>query len=168
MASKVRVGIGSDVHPLVTDRKLILGGVDIPFEKGLSGWSDGDVLVHAVMDALLGAAALGDIGTHFPPGTPEYKGISSLVLLAKVRRLLDEHRWKICNIDVMVMAEAPRLREHMSKIIQNLAKTLMIDPADISIKAGTNEKIGFVGRGEGIAAQAVALIESTKPEYKLL
>jgi 2-C-methyl-D-erythritol 2,4-cyclodiphosphate synthase len=162
MASKIRVGIGYDVHALAVGRKLILGGVEIPFQKGLSGWSDADVLIHAVMDALLGAAALGDIGTHFPPGDPQYKDVSSLSLLAKVKELLDASRWRVGNIDIMVMAEAPKLKEYMPRMVQNLAQALALAPGDISIKAGTNERLGFVGRGEGIAAEAVALIESTE------
>jgi 2-C-methyl-D-erythritol 2,4-cyclodiphosphate synthase len=168
MANKTRIGIGYDVHPLVAGRKLILGGVEIPFEKGLSGWSDADVLTHAVMDALLGAAALGDIGGHFPPGDPEYKDVSSLILLAKVKRFLDDGHWRVGNVDVMVMAEAPKLKDHMEKMIRNISEALALKPSDVSIKAGTNEGLGFVGRGEGIAVEAVALIESTQIEYKLL
>jgi 2-C-methyl-D-erythritol 2,4-cyclodiphosphate synthase len=168
MPSKIRVGIGCDAHPLVTGRKLILGGVEIPFEKGLLGWSDADVLIHAVMDALLGAAALGDIGTHFPPGDPQLKNISSMVLLARVKALLDANHWRVGNIDVMIMAEEPKLKGFMNQMEKNLARALALQTTDISIKAGTNEKMGFVGRGEGIAVQAVALIESTKVEYRLL
>ena len=168
MASKIRVGLGYDVHALVDGYKLVLGGVDIPFSKGLKGWSDADVLVHAVMDALLGAAALGDIGAHFPPGDPAYHNISSLVLLAKVKKLLDENRWKIDNVDVMVIAEEPKLKDYIGKMTHNLALALGLEPGDISIKAGTSEKLGFIGRGEGIAAEAVVLLESTKVEYRLL
>jgi len=160
MAGRTRIGIGYDVHPLVTGRKLILGGVEIPFDRGLDGWSDADVLVHAIMDALLGAAALGDIGTHFPPGEPEYKNISSLILLAKVKKLLDENRWRIGNVDVMILAEEPKLKAHMEAMTRNIASALGLSPADVSIKAGTNEKMGFVGRGEGIAVEAIALLES--------
>jgi 2-C-methyl-D-erythritol 2,4-cyclodiphosphate synthase len=148
------------VHSLVSGRRLILGGVQIPFEKGLKGWSDADVLVHAVMDALLGAAALGDIGTHFPPGNPEYEGISSLELLARVKKMLDENHWRIGNVDVMVLAEAPRLKDYMEKMTANIAGALALPVSDVSIKAGTNEKMGFIGRGEGIAAEAVALLET--------
>lgn len=162
MSNKIRVGIGYDVHPLVTGRQLVLGGVSIPYPKGLSGWSDADVLLHAVMDALLGAAALGDIGAHFPPGKAELKNISSLTLLGKVKELLDRNHWKIGNIDTMILAEEPRLKDYQTYMIQNIARTLGISPADVSIKAGTNEKMGFVGRGEGIAVQAVALIESSE------
>jgi 2-C-methyl-D-erythritol 2,4-cyclodiphosphate synthase len=160
--------MGYDVHPLVPGRKLILGGVEIPYLKGLDGWSDADVLIHAVMDALLGAAALGDIGTHFPPGNPEYQNISSLDLLARVKRLLDEAKWKIGNVDIMVVAEEPKLRDYISGMVRNMAHALGLTPADISIKASTNEGLGFVGRGEGIAVEAVALIESTRFEYKFL
>jgi 2-C-methyl-D-erythritol 2,4-cyclodiphosphate synthase len=160
MANKTRIGIGYDVHPLLAGRTLILGGVEIPFSKGLSGWSDADVLIHAVMDALLGAAALGDIGTHFPPGAPEFRGATSLALLARVKQLLEENRWQIGNIDVMIQAEEPKLKDYLSQMKQNIARTLDLPVSGISLKAGTNEKMGFVGRGEGIAAQAVALLEA--------
>jgi 2-C-methyl-D-erythritol 2,4-cyclodiphosphate synthase len=160
MSHKLRIGLGYDVHPLVTGRKLILGGEEIPYEKGLDGWSDADVLIHAVIDALLGAAALGDIGTHFPPGLPEYKNISSLVLLARVKGLLDAKRWRIGNLDVMILAEKPQLKDYKEFMTRNIAQALALKPADVSLKAGTNEKLGFVGRGEGIAVQAVVLIES--------
>jgi len=160
MAKKIRVGLGYDVHPLIAGRKLVLGGIEIPFSKGLNGWSDADVLIHAVMDALLGAAALGDIGTHFPPGDVKYKNISSLDLLARVKELLDAGRWRVGNVDVMIMAEAPKLKEYMPRMAQNIARALAVQVEDISIKAGTNEKLGFIGRGEGIAVQAVALLET--------
>jgi 2-C-methyl-D-erythritol 2,4-cyclodiphosphate synthase len=160
VSNRIRVGTGYDVHALVTGRPLVLGGVSIPYSKGLSGWSDADVLLHAVMDALLGAASLGDIGTHFPPGIPEYKNISSLLLLGKVKELLDRNHWKTGNVDVMVLAEEPKLKDYKAFMAQNIAKALDIPVEDVSIKAGTNEKMGFVGRGEGIAVQAVALIES--------
>ena len=160
MSNKIRVGLGYDVHPLAAGRRLVLGGVEIPFSQGLNGWSDADVLIHAIMDALLGAAALGDIGTHFPPGDPQYKGVSSIDLLGRVKKLLDESRWTVGNVDVMIMAEAPRLKDYMAQMAQNVARALAVEPGDISIKAGTNEKLGFVGRGEGIAVQAVALLES--------
>jgi 2-C-methyl-D-erythritol 2,4-cyclodiphosphate synthase len=160
MKTKIRVGIGYDVHALVENRKLILGGVEIPFPKGLAGWSDADVLIHAVMDSLLGAASLGDIGTQFPPGDPEYENISSLDLLVRVKNLIDKEGWRIGNIDVMIMAEAPRLKPHIPKMASNIARTLSLETLDINIKAGTNEGLGFLGRGEGIAAQAVTLLES--------
>jgi 2-C-methyl-D-erythritol 2,4-cyclodiphosphate synthase len=161
MGNRTRVGIGYDVHPLVSGRKLVLGGVTVPFEKGLDGWSDADVLIHAIMDALLGAAALGDIGTHFPPGQPEYKNISSLALLSKVKKLLDGNHWKIGNVDVMILAEAPKLQRYMGSMTRNIAVALALTPSDVSLKASTTEKMGFVGRGEGIAVEAVALLEST-------
>jgi 2-C-methyl-D-erythritol 2,4-cyclodiphosphate synthase len=159
MSNNTRIGIGYDVHPLVYGRKLILGGVEIPFEKGLDGWSDADVLVHAVMDALLGAAAMGDIGTHFPPGNSEYKNISSLELLSKVKNLLDKDHWQIGNIDTLILAEAPRLKDHIPEMAKNIAGVLELPVNDVNIKAGTNERLGFIGRGEGIAVQAVALLE---------
>lgn len=159
MGSNNRVGIGYDVHVLKAGRKLVLGGVEIFYHKGLDGWSDADVLLHALMDALLGAAALGDIGTHFPPGDPKYQNISSLVLLGKVKAMLDEAGWKVGNVDIMIMAEQPRLKEYIPRMTQNIAKELGLSPDEVSIKAGTNEGMGFVGEGKGMAAQAVAMIE---------
>ncbi|MBI2831003.1 MAG: 2-C-methyl-D-erythritol 2,4-cyclodiphosphate synthase [Chloroflexi bacterium] len=156
----MRVGIGYDVHSLVPGRKLVLGGVDIPFDKGLGGWSDADVLAHAIMDALLGAAALGDIGTHFPPGDPQYKGISSMVLLNRVRHMLIEKGWEVENIDSVVVAEKPKIKDFVNKMRRKLSESLGIDMERVSIKATTSEKMGFAGRGEGIAAYAVALIKS--------
>ena len=158
MSNKIHVGIGHDVHQLVSGRKLILGGVAIPFEKGLQGWSDADVLIHAIMDSLLGAAALGDIGLHFPPGDPRYKDISSLKMLAEVKKLLDAAGWRIGNIDSIILAEAPKLKDYMPQMSQNIAAALGIPASDVSVKAGTNEKMGFIGRGEGMAAEAVALL----------
>ena len=168
MSSKIRVGIGYDVHALIPGRKLVLGGVEIPFSRGLDGWSDADVVAHAVMDALLGAAGLGDIGMHFPPGNPEYKDISSLFLLAKVKRLLDGGHWKIGNVDVVVLAEEPKLKDYMGQMTQYIAQALGVTVSEINLKASTSEKMGFVGRGEGIAVHAVALLESTKVEYRML
>ncbi len=159
MRNKTRVGVGYDVHALVEGRKLILGGVEIPFRKGLSGWSDADVLIHAIIDSLLGAAALGDIGTHFPSGNPKYQNISSLELLARVKGLLDERGFRIGNIDVMVSAEAPKLKSYMQSMVRNISQVLSLESHAVNIKAGTSEGLGFVGRGEGIAAQAVALLE---------
>ena len=159
MKSKNRVGIGYDVHPLVSGRKLVLGGIDIPFEKGLSGWSDADVLTHAIIDALLGAAALGDIGSHFPPGEPQYKDISSLTLLSRVRDKLAENDWQVGNVDATIVAEQPRLRDFIDSMWQQLSQTLGIAPSQVSVKASTSAQLGFIGRGEGIAAYAVALIE---------
>ncbi len=156
----MRVGIGYDVHRLVEGRRLILGGVEISHEKGLDGWSDADVLVHAIVDALLGAASLGDIGGHFPAGDPEYRDISSLTLLERVVELLAGNDWRITNIDTTIAAERPKLREHIEAIRQTLCRTLRLDVCDVSVKATTQEGLGFVGREEGIAAWAVALLEA--------
>ena len=155
----MRVGIGYDVHPLTPGRKLVLGGIDIPFDKGLSGWSDADVLTHAIIDALLGAAALGDVGSHFPPGEPQYKNISSLALLQRVRNELEETGWQVNNVDATVIAEQPKLRDFIDRMREQLSQTLGIDISRVSVKASTSARLGFVGRGEGIAACAVALIE---------
>ncbi len=154
----MRAGIGYDVHPLVPGRRLVLGGIEIPFAKGLDGWSDADVLTHAIMDALLGAAARGDIGSHFPPGEPRYKDISSLVLLEKVKDELIENGWQIDNIDAIIIAEQPRLRDFIDSMRQQLSQTLGIAVGQISVKASTSDRLGFIGRGEGIAAHAVTLI----------
>jgi 2-C-methyl-D-erythritol 2,4-cyclodiphosphate synthase len=161
MGDKMRIGIGYDVHPLVKGRKLVLGGVEIPFGKGLEGWSDADALTHAVIDALLGAAALGDIGQHFPPGEAEYEGISSLVLLDKVVEKLEEQGWRLVNIDATVVAEKPRLSEYIDDMRHALSHVLGIGIDRVSVKASTNNGLGFIGRGEGIAAYAVAMIEKT-------
>ncbi len=160
MSSKMRVGIGYDVHPLTSGRRLVLGGVDIPFNKGLSGWSDADVLAHAIIDALLGAAALGDIGSHFPPGEPQYKDISSLTLLERVGDKLAENSWQIVNVDATIVAEQPKLRDFIDQMRQQLSQTLGIALNRVGVKASTSAQLGFVGRGEGIAAYAVALIGS--------
>ena len=157
----MRVGIGYDIHPLTPGRRLVLGGVEIPFDRGLSGWSDADVLTHAIIDALLGAAALGDIGSHFPPGEPQYKDISSLVLLERVRDKLAENDWRIDNIDATIVAEQPKLGDFISAMRQQLSQTLGIALSQVSVKASTSSKLGFVGRGEGMAACAVALLEGT-------
>lgn len=156
----MRVGIGYDVHPLAPGRRLVLGGVDIPFDKGLGGWSDADVLTHAIIDALLGAAALGDIGSHFPPGEPEYRDISSLALLKRVKDGLVEDGWRVGNIDATIVAELPKLGDFISKMRQQLSQTLGIALSQVNVKASTSEQLGFVGRGEGMVAYAVALIES--------
>jgi len=156
--SNTHIGIGYDIHPLEAGSKLVLGGVQIPFDKGLGGWSDADVLTHAVMDALLGAAALGDIGKHFPPGEAEYKGISSLKLLEKVRNLLKDNGWQTGNIDATIVAEQPRLSDYIDRMREQLSKTLGIDINQVSVKASTNNGLGYIGRGEGIAAYAVAMI----------
>jgi len=164
MAKTWKIGIGYDVHSLVPGRRLVLGGVDIPFDKGLSGWSDADVLTHAVMDALLGAAALGDIGRHFPPGEPQYKDISSLVLLERVRDKLAKNGWRVANIDATIVAEQPKLRDFIDAMRQQLSKTLGINISQVSVKASTSAGLGFVGRGEGIAAYAVAMLERSEDE----
>ena len=159
MKSNIRIGQGYDVHKLVEDRKLILGGVDIPYEKGLLGHSDADVLVHAVMDALLGAAALGDIGRHFPDNSDDFKNISSLILLDKVFHLLKDKGYTTINIDATVIAQRPKLASHIGDMRKNIANALQCDVDQINIKATTEEGLGFTGTGEGIAAQAVCLIE---------
>jgi len=164
MAKTWKIGIGYDVHPLTPGRRLVLGGVDIPFDKGLSGWSDADVLTHAIMDALLGAAALGDIGRYFPPGEPQYKDISSLVLLEKVRGELAKNGWRVNNIDATVVAEQPKLRDFIEAMRQQLSQTLGINISQVSVKASTSAGLGFVGRGEGIAAYAVAMLERSEDE----
>ncbi|SHJ37101.1 2-C-methyl-D-erythritol 2,4-cyclodiphosphate synthase [Geosporobacter subterraneus DSM 17957] len=156
----IRVGSGFDVHQLVEGKKLILGGVEIPFEKGLLGHSDADVLLHAVKDALLGAAALGDIGRHFPDSDERYRGISSLKLLREVKIKLDEKGFRVNNLDATIIAQAPRMAPFIEAMRENIAQTLGIPLEDINIKATTTEKLGFTGRGEGIAAQAVATILS--------
>lgn len=138
----------------------MLGGVDIPFARGLNGWSDADVLTHAIIDALLGAAALGDIGSHFPSGEARYKDVSSLVLLGEVRNLLAERGWRTGNIDATVIAEQPRLEEFISQIRLKLSQTLGVEVSQISVKASTSSKLGYVGKGEGIEARVVALIEN--------
>ena len=158
----MRAGIGYDVHAFTTGRRLVLGGVNIPFEKGLEGWSDADVLTHAVMDALLGAAALGDIGSHFPPGEPEYRNISSLELLGRVRDKLAENGWRVGNIDATVVAEHPRLIDYIDEMKEHLGRVLGLEAGCVSIKASTSEGLGFIGRGEGIAAVAVALLEEAE------
>lgn len=156
----MRVGIGYDVHPLVSGRRLVLGGIDIPFDKGLDGWSDADVLTHAIIDALLGAAALGDRGSHFPPGEPQYKGISSLTLLKSTLHELSKNGWRVNNVDATVVAERPRLRDFIDNMRRQISQTLGIDISKVSVKASTSSHLGFLGRGEGVAALAVALLES--------
>ena len=155
----MRIGTGYDVHPLIPGRKLVLGGVTIPFDKGLDGWSDADVLTHAVMDALLGAAALADIGHHFPPGEDEFKGASSLTLLKKVIEKLAGKGYRVGNIDVTVVAERPRLREYVDDMRKAISSAMGINIDKVSVKASTSNGLGFIGSGQGIAAYAVALIE---------
>jgi 2-C-methyl-D-erythritol 2,4-cyclodiphosphate synthase len=157
--TRLRIGTGYDIHPLVRGRKLVIGGVEIPFDKGLDGWSDADVLTHAVIDALLGAAALGDIGGHFPPGEPQYKDISSLTLLREVGDKLAAQGWRIVNIDATVIAEAPKLAGFFGQMRWQLSGRLGIDLEQVSVKASTANGLGLVGKGEGIEAIAVALIE---------
>ena len=156
----MRVGIGYDTHRLIKGRKLIIGGAELPFKKGLDGWSDADVLCHAVSDALLGAAAMGDIGTHFPPGDPQYKDISSLVLLKEVGGKLKAKGYKIVNIDATVIAEEPRLAEFIGEMRKTLSQALDIEVDKVSVKASTPDGLSCVGKGKGIEARAVALIES--------
>ena len=151
----MRVGMGYDVHRLVEDRKLIIGGVEIPYEKGLLGHSDADVLLHAIMDALLGAAALGDIGKHFPDNDDRYKGISSLELLRQVGKLLDEKNYVIENIDATIIAQKPKMRPYIDEMRKNIADTLKLDIDRVNVKATTEEGLGFTGAGEGISAQAI-------------
>jgi 2-C-methyl-D-erythritol 2,4-cyclodiphosphate synthase len=153
----MRIGQGFDVHALVPGRRLVIGGVEIPYEKGLQGHSDADVLVHAICDALLGAAALGDIGRHFPDTDPAYAGADSRRLLREVRKKLGTYR--IVNVDATLLAQAPRMAPHVPQMIANIAADLGIDPGAVSVKATTTERLGFIGRAEGIAAQAIALIE---------
>lgn len=155
---KSRVGMGYDVHRLTEDRKLILGGVEIPYEKGLLGHSDADVLLHALMDALLGAAGLGDIGRHFPDSDPTYRGISSLKLLACVKDLLEKKRVEIGNVDCTVIAQQPKIAAFIPEMQRRIAETLSISDTQINIKGTTTEKLGFCGRGEGIAAEAIAMV----------
>ena len=155
----MRIGMGYDVHKLVEGRKLILGGVEIPNEKGLLGHSDADVLLHAIMDALLGAAALGDIGKHFPDTDPAYKGISSIRLLEHVADLLEEYQFLIENIDATIIAQRPKMRPYIDTMRENIAKALKIESDQINVKATTEEGLGFTGSGEGISSQAICMLE---------
>ncbi|MDY4443784.1 MAG: 2-C-methyl-D-erythritol 2,4-cyclodiphosphate synthase [Butyricicoccus sp.] len=155
----MRIGHGYDVHRLTEGRKCIIGGVDIPYDKGLLGHSDADVLTHAIMDALLGAAALGDIGHLFPDNDDAFLGADSLVLLCRVREVLAEHGWKLGNLDATVIAQAPKMAPHISRMRENIADCLQTEVGNVSIKATTEEHLGFTGSGEGIAAHAVCLIE---------
>lgn len=154
----MRIGHGYDVHKLVEGRKLILGGVDIPYEKGLLGHSDADVLTHAVMDALLGALALGDIGQHFPDADPQYSGADSLQLLAHVVELIQAQGCRVGNVDATILAQAPKLAPHIPAMRENLARTMGVDVSQVSVKATTEEGLGFTGHKEGIASHAVALL----------
>ena len=156
----MRSGMGDDVHRRVEGRKLIMGGVEIPYEKGLLGHSDADVLLHAIMDALLGAAALGDIGKHFPDTDPAYKGISSIKLLKHVGELLEENLFLIENIDATIIAQAPKMRPYIDAMRQNIADALGIELSQVNVKATTEEGLGFTGSGEGISSQAICLLTS--------
>ena len=155
----MRVGLGYDVHKLTEGRDLILGGVNIPYEKGLLGHSDADVLVHAIMDALLGAAALGDIGKHFPDSDERYRGISSILLLQHVGKLLDEHLYVIENIDATIIAQRPKMLPHIEMMRKNIAEALKIEVDQVNVKATTEEGLGFTGNGDGISSQAICAIE---------
>lgn len=156
----MRVGLGYDVHKLVEGRDLIIGGVQIPYEKGLLGHSDADVLLHAIMDALLGAAALGDIGKHFPDTDPKYKGISSIKLLEYVRELIDDELYVVGNIDATIIAQRPKMAPYIEQMKKNVANALAIEVSQVNIKATTEEGLGFTGSGEGISAQAIASLET--------
>lgn len=156
----MRIGMGYDVHKLVSGRPLILGGIEIPFEKGLLGHSDADVLLHAIMDALLGAAALGDIGSHFPDTAPEYAGVSSMKLLKQVGKLLEDACYMIDNIDATIIAQRPKLREYIDAMRQKIADTLELELDQVSIKATTEEGLGFTGKEEGMSAQAICMLSS--------
>ena len=158
----MRIGMGYDVHRLVPDRDLIMGGVRIPYEKGLLGHSDADVLLHAIMDALLGAAALGDIGKHFPDTDPQYKGISSMKLLEHVGELLEENCFFVENIDATIIAQAPKMRSYIDEMRSNIAGALGIEISQVTVKATTEEGLGFTGTGEGISSQAICLLTSPR------
>jgi len=160
MGNPSRIGQGFDVHALVPGRRLVIGGVEIAHEKGLLGHSDADVLLHAICDALLGAAALGDIGRHFPDTDPRYKGIDSRELLRHVARLMKERGFTASNVDATIVAQAPRMAPHIPRMVENIAADLGIDAGCVNVKATTTEALGFTGRGEGIAAQAICLISS--------
>ena len=155
----MKIGQGYDVHPLVAGRKLVIGGVEIAYHKGLQGHSDADVLLHAVCDALLGAAGLGDIGRHYPDSDPQYSEIDSRMLLRDVAKKLAALKLKVVNVDATIIAEAPRMTPHMPRMIGNIAADLGVQPGAVNIKATTTERLGFVGRGEGIAAQAIVLVD---------
>ena len=159
--------MGYDVHKLVSDRDLIIGGVNIPYEQGLLGHSDADVLLHAIMDALLGAAALGDIGKHFPDTDPAYKGISSILLLEKVGELLEENMFLIENIDATIIAQAPKMRPYIDTMRQNIADALKIDICQVNVKATTEEGLGFTGEKLGISSQAICMLTTPRETYSL-
>jgi 2-C-methyl-D-erythritol 2,4-cyclodiphosphate synthase len=158
----MQIGIGFDIHPLVAGRKLVLGGVEIPFDRGLDGWSDADVLTHAIIDAMLGAAAMGDIGMHFPPGKPEYKNISSLKLLTEIKSKMSSNGWQVINIDATVIAEKPHLREYIDPMREQLRKTLGLPVDQVSVKASTANQVGAIGNEEAIATLAIASVQKAK------
>ncbi len=153
-------GIGYDVHPLIEGHALVLGGVSVPFDKGLSGHSDGDVLVHAVIDALLGAAVLGDIGAHFPSNDPQYKGVASTILLKRTSQLLDGNGWRAIHLDATILAERPMLRPYIDQMRHNIADEIGVDAKSVNIKATTTDGLGAIGRGEGVAAMAIVTLEA--------
>ncbi|MFZ4524497.1 MAG: 2-C-methyl-D-erythritol 2,4-cyclodiphosphate synthase [Chlorobium sp.] len=157
----MRIGIGIDVHPFAEGRKLVIGGVYIPEHNGLDGHSDADVLLHAISDALLGAAALGDIGLHFPNTSPEFKDIDSMILLRQVRKLLEKSGYETVNVDAMLLLEAPKIATYITEMRKNIAHCLGIEIGAVSVKATTNEKLGYIGREEGAAAHAVCIIRPT-------
>lgn len=159
----MRIGQGFDVHALVAGRPLIIGGVSIPYDKGLAGHSDADVLLHALCDALLGAAALGDIGRHFPDTDPAYRGADSRWLLREVAALLEKNHFHVINVDTTIIAQAPKMAPHLPAMVTNIAADLAIAKERVNVKAKTTERLGFAGRGEGIAAEAIALIDSQPP-----
>jgi len=156
----MRIGQGFDVHALVEGRRLVIGGIDIPHDKGLLGHSDADVLLHAICDALLGAAALGDIGRHFPDSDPRFKGVDSRELLRQVANLLVDRQYRVVNVDATIIAQAPRMAPHIPRMVANIAADIAVDARQVNVKATTTEELGFTGRREGIAAQAVCLIET--------
>ena len=160
----MRIGQGFDAHALVEGRKLIIGGVTIPYARGLEGHSDADVLLHAVCDALIGAAALGDIGKHFPDSDPQYKGVDSRKLLRATSALLAKHGWGLIHLDATIIAQEPRMAPHVPAMIANIAADLGVQPEAVNVKAKTTERLGFTGRGEGMAAEAIALI-APLPDY---
>lgn len=162
----MRIGMGYDVHRLAENRKMIIGGVEIPYEKGLLGHSDADVLLHAIMDALLGAAALGDIGKHFPDTNPAYEGISSMKLLEKVGQLLEDNRYVIENIDATIIAQKPKMRPYIDIMRENIAGALGIDLSQVNVKATTEEGLGFTGAMEGISSQAICMLQRPAERYE--
>lgn len=162
----MRIGMGYDVHRLAKNRKMIIGGVEIPYEKGLLGHSDADVLLHAIMDALLGAAALGDIGKHFPDTDPAYEGISSMKLLEKVGQLLEDNRYVIENIDATIIAQKPKMRPYIDTMRENIAGALGIELFQVNVKATTEEGLGFTGAMEGISSQAICMLQRPSESYE--